>query len=196
MAGRGADGRFIRTTGSPIPADGSGPPTVAVIVPQLDDPAVTEWGVRQVSAGFAVDLDAGVLVDAMTRGFMDHVRRSLMTGQRPDGKGEQKALSPRALADPDRESPHRGFNSGELADGIRRTAIKSTGPRASSTCYPPTSRTAYVASEQRRGVVLLTGAGAAGEAAASAAREAAAAMMSGEQVITTAAEVTARDAVK
>jgi hypothetical protein len=176
-----------------VPADGSGPPTAVVILPQVDDPDAGEWGVRQVSAGFAVDLDAAHLVDAMTRAHLDHTRTALMEGRRPDGGGEQKPLSRQALADPDRESPHRAYNSGELADGIYRTAIKSTGSTASSSVQPPASRNAYLGKERQRGIVLLTGAGTAGEAAAKAAQATAQAMASGQKITTNPGETRAKD---
>lgn len=194
MATRGPDGRWLKAGGE-LPADGSGPPTVVPIVEPANDPSpASGWGMRRVTAGFAVDIDAGHIVDAMTRAWLKHTRDALMTGQRPDGGGEQKPLSDRALADPDRESTFRGFNSGELADGLRRTEIKSNGQTASATVYPPTSRTAYVAKEQRRGVVLITGAGAAGEAAMAGARQAAELMTSGRKIESSRGEVVAEDA--
>ncbi len=151
------------------------------------------WGHRRVAAGFAIDLDAAHIVDEMTRAWLQHTRAALMAGERPDGGGPQKPLGIRASSDPDRESPHRAFNTGELADGLRRTAIKSDGQTASATVYPPTSRTAYVGREQRRGVVLLTGDGAAGEAAMAGARQAAEVMTSGRAVISDPGETTAKE---
>lgn len=168
-------------TGEPI-APASPPPTGVVVVPAVAEPSV-EWGTRQVSAGLALDLDAAILVDAMTRRHLTHTRAALMSGQRPDGGGPQKPLGKRATANPDRESPHRDFASGTLADGLRRTAIKSDGQTATSRVLPPTSRTAHVAKERARGVELLTAAGAAGEAALAGARAAVAAMTSGRKVI-------------
>lgn len=147
------------------PDDGGGP--------------VESDGCRQVSTAWTVDLDPAVLVDAMTNAWLRHTREAILTGQRPDGGGPQKPLSARALADPDRESPHRGYKTGELADGLRRSAISSSGATATATCYPPISRNAYVGKEAKRGVNLITGAGAAGEAALRAAREVGAAMAEG-----------------
>lgn len=170
-------------TSGPLPADGSGPPTAIPIVEPADDaPPANGWGRRQVTAGFAIDLDAAHLVDAMTRAALLRIRDALMTGQRPDGGGEQKPLSARAALNPGRLSEHRGFASGELADGLRRTAIESDGRTARAKIFPPTSRTAYVAKEQKRGVVLLTGAGAVGEAAVAAARATAEAMGRGLKI--------------
>lgn len=194
MATRGPDGRWLKAGGE-LPADGSGPPTVIPVIPPANDPLpASGWGTRSVTAGFAIDLDAGHIVDGATRAWLQHTRDSLMSGLRPDGGGEQKPLGARASANPDRESPHRAYHTGELADGLRRTEIKSDGATASATCFPPTSRTAYVGREQRRGVVLLTGAGAAGEAAMAGARQAAELMTSGRSIVSDSGEVKAKDA--
>ncbi len=167
-------------TGEPIdPANV--PPTGVVVVPAVAEPSV-EWGTRQVSAGLALDLDAAILVDAMTRGHLAHTRAALMSGQRPDGGGPQKPLGRRALADPDRASGNRDYKTGELADGIYRTAIESDGQTARARVMPPKSRQAHVAKERSRGVELLTAAGAAGEAAVAGARAAVAAMATGRVV--------------
>lgn len=183
------------SSGPMLPADGSGGPASIVLQPQSDGPS-EEWGTRVVSAGWAVDLDPAILLDRMSAAWLEHTRAALMSGQRPDGGGPQKPLSKRALSDPDRDSPHRGFNSGLLADELRRTPITSDGQTASCRCLPPTSRNAYVSKEQQRGVVLLTGAGAAGEAAIAAAREVALPMAQGRQVETDRRELTAREASK
>lgn len=191
---RGTDGKWLKL-GDDLPADGSGPPTVIPIVEPAADPVpASGWGHRRVTAGFAVDLDAAHLVDAMTRAHLVHTRDAIMAGQRPDGGGLQKPLGKRASGDPDRQSPHRGFKEGVLADGLRRTEIKSDGKTASTTVYPPKERTAYVAKEQKRGVVFITGSGAAGEAALAGAREAAAAMGSGRRIVSDDGEVAAKDA--
>lgn len=181
-------------TGSPLAADGSAGPTTVVVVPAAAAAGDSEWGASVVSTGFAVDLDAGILVDAMSRALLAHTRTAILEGQRPDGGGPQAELSQRALAAEGRQSEHRGYKSGELADGLRRTAIESNGREASCKIYPPTSRTAYVAKERKRGIVLLTGAGAAGAAAAEAARAAVGAMMSGASVEHDRSETVAKDA--
>lgn len=189
---RDASGRWVKAGGK-VPADGSAPSSAVVVIPARRDPEV-KVGVQVVSVGFAVDLDPVALVDAMTRAAMAQIRGAILEGQRPDGKGPQKALSRQALSDPDRESPHRAYNTGELADNIRRTPIKSTATGASSTVLPPTSRTAYVSREKQRGVLLLTTAGAVGEAAAAAAQEALAVIAEGRSIITSPGEVRAKDA--
>lgn len=167
-------------TGEPLTPDNA-PESAVVVVPPASEVAA-EWGVRSVSAGLALDLDAAILVDAMTRAHLRHTRQAIIDGVRPDGGGPQRPLGKRATADPDRESPHRDFKTGELADGLRRTAIVSDGQTASSRVLPPTSRTAHVAKERARGVELLTAAGAAGEAALAGARAAVAAMATGRVV--------------
>ncbi len=115
--------------------------TTIEVLPAIDEGGSAEWGVRVVSAGFTVDLDAGHLVDAMTRASLEHHRRAILEGRRPDGGGEQKPLGRKAASDPDRESPHRGYKTGEMADGLRRTPIVSSGGEASSRILPPVSRT-------------------------------------------------------
>lgn len=178
--------------GAPLPADGSAP-TATVVVPASDGPE-EEWGCRVVTTGLALDLDAAIVVDAMTRAHLIHTRESILEGERPDGGGPQKPLHARALADPDRQSHHRGYRTGELADHLRRTPIAGDASAASSTVLPPTSRTVYVATERDRGVNLLTGDGAAGEAAIAGARAAIAAIATGREVIHDDGEVEAKDA--
>lgn len=166
-----------------------------VVVPAVSG-VTGEWGVRSVSAGLALNLDAAILVDAMSRAHLVHTRAALEAGQRADGGGEQKPLGKRAASDPDRESPHRNNKSGELKDNIYRTAIESDGRTASCRVMPPKSRQAHVAKERARGVNLITGDGAAGEAAIAGARAAVAAMMTGRAVIHDDSETTAKGAGK
>jgi hypothetical protein len=187
-----AKGRFVPRTGGPVTPG----PACPEIVPPLDvDDDENGWGIRIVSAGFAIDLRAEVLVDAMTRATLAHHRESILSGQRPDGGGPQRPLGQRALADPDRQSPHRGYKSGELADGIRRTAIKSSGggTEATSRIVGPPSRNAYLGKEAARGVVLVTGAGRAGEVATAAAAACVEAMVSGREVLNDRGETTAKE---
>jgi hypothetical protein len=164
-----------------------------VVIPARRDPVV-KVGVQVVSVGFAIDIDPVALVDVMTRAAMAQIRGAILEGQRPDGRGAQKPLSRQALSDPDRESPHRGYNSGLLADSIRRTPIKSTATGATSTVLPPASRNAYVGAERKRGVNLITGAGAVGGAAAAAAQEALGVIADGKSIQHTPAALTAKDA--
>ena len=184
------------TTKRKLPADGSGPTTSTVVVPAVDTDGDFEWGTRVMSAGFAVDLDAGILVDRMSQALLAHTRTAILEGQRPDGGGEQAPLSARALAAPDRQSDNRGYRSGELADGLRRTAIESNGREASCKVSPPPSRNAYVGKERKNGRELLTLRGAAGEAVAAAARAAVAEMLSGDPVPKDRGEVAAKDVEK
>lgn len=169
---------------------------MAVVVPAVDTSGDFEWGTKVVSAGFAVDLDAGVLVDRMSQALLRHTRGAIIAGERPDGGGEQAPLSARALAAPDRQSDNRGYRSGELADGLRRTAIESTGREASCKVSPPPSRNAYVGKERKNGRLLVTIRGAAGAAVEAAAREAVAEMVSGDEVAKSRGEVAAKDADK
>lgn len=153
-----------------------------------------EWGTRVVSAGFAVDLDAAILVDRMSRAHLVHTRAAILTGQRPDGGGAQAELGVQAASVPDRQSPFRGYRTGELADGLRRSAIESNGREASCKVLPPVSRNTYVGKERRQGRELLTLRGAAGQVVEAAARAAVAEMVSGLEVERKAGEVDAKDA--
>lgn len=179
--------------GRPLPADGSAGPTVVPVIPSVADTGDVEWGTRCVSAGFAVDLDAGVLLDRMSQALLAHTRTAILEGQRPDGGGAQAPLTARALAAPDRQSDNRGYRSGELADGLRRTAIESNGREASCKVSPPPSRNAYVGKERKNGRELLTIRGAAGAAVEAAAREAVAEMMTGDELAKNRNEVVAKD---
>lgn len=155
--------------------------------------APDEWGVRVGSVGFALDLDPAILVDRMTRAVLQHTRDSILEGVRPDGGGPQKELSKKALS-VDRQSPHRGYRTGHLADGIKRSKIKRKGHTASSRIVPPSNRNVYVAEERKRGINLLTLAGASGEAAREAARQAVAEIAEGGKVPVNDREVDAEDA--
>ncbi len=188
---RDSSGRFLPKTGAPINPD-SPPPTAVVLIPRRSDSA-TKSGVQITTVGLAIDFDPGYIVDAMSRGHMIHTREAIISGERPDGQGDQRGLGPRA-ATVERISDVRNVRTGELVDGIRRTPIVSDGITASCWVYPPLSRQAHVAREARRGVVLLTGAGAAGKAAQEAGRRSIAEMMKGRELISTTAEVKANDA--
>lgn len=181
--------------GTKLPADGSAGPTVIPVVDAISSGEVDlEWGVRVVSAGLAVDLDAGILVDRMSAAHLKHTRAAIIAGERPDGGGPQDPLKPRTLATGERQSDHRGYKSGLLADELFRTPIESTGQEASCRILPPRSRNAYVGKERKLGRELLTVRGAAGAAVEAAAREAAAEMMSGNEVSKNRGEVAAKDA--
>lgn len=190
---RGSDGRFIPKTGAPIKPDAA-PATAIVLIPTRDD-ADVKSGTKIVTAGVAIDFDPAYIVDAMSRAHMMHTRDAIIAGERPDGQGAQRGLGPRA-ATAERISEVRNVRTGELVDGIRRTPIVSDGTVASCWVYPPLSRQAHVAREQKRGVVLLTGAGAAGKAASDAAKLCVKAMMSGRTLIADKSETTAKDADK
>lgn len=166
------------------------------VVPASNAVDGVEWGGRTIAAGFSVDLDAATIVDRMSEALLRHLRESLLTGERPDGAGEQAPLSARAAAIPGRQSQFRGYRTGVLADELHRSAIKSDGRTASCTVAPPPSRNAYLAGERRRGRALLTLKGAAGEAVAAAARAAVAEMVSGDEVAKNRGEVAAKDVEK
>ena len=177
-----------------LPADGSAGPTVIPVVDATETGAPSlEWGTRVVTAGLAIDLDAAILVEAMADAHLRHTRAAILAGERPDGGGPQDPLRARTLADPDRQSPHRGYKTGTLADEIYRTPIETTGNEASCRILPPRARNAYVGKERKLGRELLTVRGAAGEAVAKAAREVAAEMMTGNAIAKNGGEIAAKE---
>lgn len=96
-----------------------------------------------------ISLDAGAIVDAARRAALLELRACIAEGVDPDG-APQDPLGPRAAAEP-RVSPHRGFKSGHLADGLRSTAIRASGGRASARVLGPTDRNVVLAREAQRG---------------------------------------------
>lgn len=191
MALRDANGRFLGkgAKNPPLPAGSPGE-----IIPEY--PAETlapdEWGCKIGTVGFAIDLDPAILVDRMTRAVLQHTRDSILDGVRPDNGGPQKPLSRQALA-VDRQSEHRGYRTGHLADAIKRSKIKRSGFTATSRIVPPSNRNVYVAQERERGVNLLTLAGKSGDAARAAADAAVAEITQGGKVPVTDREVDAED---
>lgn len=168
-------------------------PATAVVVVEPRDDLDVEFGTRTVTAGLALDMDAAVIVAGMAEGWLLHTRKAVTDGVRPDGGGDQKPLGARAANAPDRLSEHRNYRTGELADGLRATAIESKGQTASCRGLPPLSRQAHVVKERARGVDLITLRGAAGKAAVDGARAAVEAMLTGREVIIDAGEKEAGD---
>lgn len=189
MTARAPNGRFLPKLG---PKLAPGDPGAFVLVPPRRDPADSN-GVQISSEGLCVMLDPAAIVDAMTQAHLAHTRAAIESGVRPDGRGPQRPLGTKAAADPHRESQHRDYRTGELADGLRRTPIVTDGTTATSTILPPLSRQAHVAKEKKRGVILLTSDGAAGRVARTAAQAAVEAMVSGRKVIVEPGEKEAAD---
>lgn len=188
----GKHGRFKPRLGAPLRPDSPGEGKIVVVPPMA--PPTDEWGFNIASLGLTVDLAAEIVVDAMSRAGLMHIRQSLLEGRRPDGGGAQKALGAKAAADTGRQSQFRGYKTGHLADKVRRSAIKGDTSKASCRIVPPPDRNVYVAEELKRGVVLLTADGAAGEVMRAAAREAIAAACTGREVIHEDGDVDAEDA--
>lgn len=167
------------------------PATGVTLFEPQDDADDGEWGARIQTDGLTLDCDPVIILDQMTLAYLAHTRDAIMTGQKPDGSGPAKPLKERALSEPNRESDFRGFKSGELADHIKRTAIRTKGGSATSRVVPPPSRNAYVGAERKRGNEILTAKGKAGQVALDAAKAAFRAMMTGRHVERTAAEIEA-----
>lgn len=96
-----------------------------------------------------VDVDSRALVDVARRAILAELREQILEGVAPDGS-PQPPLSRRAALQP-RESPHRGFKTGEMADGLRSSPIKGDAGAASSTILPPTNRNVVLSKELQRG---------------------------------------------
>lgn len=182
--------RFIMSGKQNLP-----PGSPGEVIPPSEPVAMgpDEWGVSTASVGFAIDLDPAIFIDRMTRAVLAHTRDSLLEGKRPDTGGDQKPLSRQALA-VDRQSEHRGYRTGHLADNIRRTTIKRSGTEASASIAPPQNRNVYVSTERARVINLLTLAGRSGDAARAAAQGAVAEIAEGGKVPVNDREVDAEDA--
>lgn len=102
-----------------------------------------------------INTSADLLVDAATHALLVYYRNAIMSGTKPDGSGPQVKLSQASAADPSRLSEYRGFKTGVLADGIRRTAITGTTTKARASILPPTNRNVFVAEEAKRGIFYL-----------------------------------------
>ena len=144
-----------------------------VLVPERNDPDPdaadgVKIGTQIVSAGFALDIRADFLVDAIAQTLLVHHHKAISTGQKPEG-GPQRPLSEGRRNDADRAGPFRGYKSGHLADDLRRGKITGTTAKATTRVLPPTDRNAFLATEAARGVHYLTTDGAAGEVARAAA---------------------------
>lgn len=96
-----------------------------------------------------ISLDAGAIVDSARRAALVVLRECIAEGVDPDGQ-PQDPLGPRAAAEP-RVSPHRGFKSGRMADGLHSSPIRASGGTASARILGPTDRNVVLAREAQRG---------------------------------------------
>lgn len=135
--------------------------TKVPLIPPTDTPSPggDEWGTKVHSVGLEIDLDPAIPVHAMRVAIITSIRDSILAGERPDGKGAQKALGAKAAAVPGRQSPYRGYRTGVLADGIRSSRIKTSGTKASTKVMGPQNRNVYLAQEKKKGINYITGAG-------------------------------------
>lgn len=186
--------KYVPKLGSPLTPDSPGDPTV-IVPPMAEQPGGGEdgWSFNMASLGLTIDLSADILVDAMTRACLTHTREAILAGVRPDGGGSQRKLGLKAASLPGRQSPFRGFNTGQLADGIKRTRIKGSKAKASSRIVGPSNRNVYLAQEAAKGVNFLTAEGKSGEAMREAAQAAVEAMVSGREVLRDTGDVEADD---
>lgn len=157
-----------------------------MLVPEQGPRPLVEFGgvaigTSVVTAGFAIDLRADALVDAMSRALLVRHRDAIASGQKPEG-GPQRPLSEGRRNDADREKPVRGYKTGHLADNLRRSKITGTTAKATAKILPPSDRNVFVALELERGVHYFSVEGEAGEAAGQAARDIVDAMAAGDAV--------------
>lgn len=148
-------------------------------------------GPVRMEGDLVIDFDARALVDVGRRAILAELREQIMDGIAPDGS-PQPPLSRRAALQP-RESQHRGFKTGELADGLRATPIKGDADAASSKILPPTNRNVVLAKELERGHTYLEMGPRTEAAAMRAIEEAMDAMLDGRKVEAEQGEPLAKD---
>ena len=101
---------------------------------------------------WAFDLDAGLLVDALSTALLALYRQAVMEGEKPDGSGPQKELTEKVKKQTGRASQYRGYKTGYFADNIRRGKVTGSTTKAQAKILPPTNRNAFIASELKRGI--------------------------------------------
>lgn len=175
-----------RRGGQPIRAGEESADSGVVLIPQTNEqPAESvdgvKFGTSVVAAGFVVDLRADHIVALMSGVLLAHHHDAIRDGRRPEG-GAQRPLSEGRKNDPGRESQNRGYKTGRLAEGLRRTKITGSTASAKARILPPTDRNVFLAEEAKRGVHYLSAEGEAGEAAAAAAHGAVSDLASGRKV--------------
>lgn len=109
------------------------------------------------------DLDAGLLVDAISTALLKLYRDGIMSGEKPDGSGSQKELTTKVANAQGRKSKVRGFKTGFFADNIRRSKITGSTVKAQSRILPPTNRNVFIAAEAKRGISYFSVQGTAAE---------------------------------
>jgi hypothetical protein len=176
----------VNPTGPLQPGEGQ------TVIPPSNPPA-EKTGVRVLSAGLTLDLNAKHLVNAMSQDLLTHHRASILTGQRPDGGGAQAALGLKAASQPGRLTQHRGAKTGHLADELHRTEITGDSAHASTRIEPPGDRFVYVRKEAKHGRQLITAEGAAAEVAQGTARRMVAEMAQGQGFAEDVSDVKARE---
>jgi hypothetical protein len=102
-----------------------------------------------------IELRADALLDVVRVQLLEKFRLDIMAGRRPDTGGPQKPLPEKRAQAKGRKSPHRGYATGELADGLRSPRMTGTTANARARLLPPTSRNAFVGGEAKRGVFFL-----------------------------------------
>lgn len=162
---------------------GEGGSTTVTVIERREDSDNEGWGSSVVSVGLALDFDPAIIVAGMRDAWLAHTRGSILTGKNVETGGAAKPLKKQAAEAPGRQSDHRLYKTGVLADGLHADPIARSGSSASVTIKPPRERTVIVAKERKRGNDIMTTDGAAGAAVMEGARLAVQAMLSGHKVI-------------
>lgn len=121
-------------------------------------------GVALEGPALAVELDARVLADGMSRAVLAATSDAIRAGLTPDG-ARQRPLSKVRAAEAGRESEVRGYRTGHFADELRTGRVVGTATSARVDVMPPVDRNVFVATEAARGIRYL-GVGPAAMAAA------------------------------
>ncbi|MCY1055427.1 hypothetical protein [Nannocystis sp. SCPEA4] len=103
-------------------------------------------------SNFSFDLDAGLLVDALSTALLSWYRDSIRAGEKPDGSGRQPELTDRVKRQQGRASQVRGFKSGYFSNTIRRGKVTGSTVKAQTRIVPDPRRNVFVAQEAKRGV--------------------------------------------
>lgn len=105
------------------------------------------------------DIDArdwlAIVMDRVLRFIADKIKRGLLAGR----VGKQRPLLPASRDDPTRRSPHRGYATGVLVDGLTREKITGGAGRARTTIREPADRRGFFEREAERGNIYLAAGG-------------------------------------
>lgn len=111
-------------------------------------------GVALEGPALAVEIDARILVDGMSRAILAVTSDNIRAGVAPDGS-RQRPLSRVRAAEAGRESEVRGYRTGHFADELRTGRVVGSATQARVDVMPSTDRNVFVATEAARGIRYL-----------------------------------------